>query len=355
MSERPEENERDEPGEAEVGTSRRLTEGVSTHAIFMLDAEGDIMTWPGPAQTLYGYDSADVLGRKVTVLFADGTEPDSVPGDLLRDPRDGFHEATALQCRADGSEFWATLTLTPLDNEGFRGYAVVSRDATTQRQETQRLKRQNDRLKEFTDILAHDLRNPLQAIEGQLDLYRETGETPHLDTVAETTTQMEALVDDLLTVAKHGSAVADPDQIDIGVVIQTAWDAVGKQSTDASLRTEDIGPVYADPDRLRQLFENLFRNAVEHGGTTVTVSVGLLDTGFYVEDDGPGIADDVREQVFDHGFTTSQDGTGYGLSIVRTVVNAHGWDIAITEGEAGGARFEITGIENLDHRGSAGT
>lgn len=103
-----------------------------------------------------------------------------------------------------------------------------------------------------------------------------------------------------------------------------------------------------DADRLYELFENLFRNAFEHGSTDggVTVRVGPLDAGFYVEDDGQGIPDNRGQEIFDHGFTTD-DGNGYGLSIV----NAHGWDVGVAESDTGGARFEITGIEFVDGSG----
>jgi signal transduction histidine kinase len=101
---------------------------------------------------------------------------------------------------------------------------------------------------------------------------------------------------------------------------------------------------------LSQLLENLFRNAVEHGGDDVTVNVGSLPGGFYVADDGPGIPAADRESVFEPGFTTNDDGTGFGLEIVEAVASAHGWDVRVTdaaEGE-GGARFEFTGVDVLD-------
>ena len=101
----------------------------------------------------------------------------------------------------------------------------------------------------------------------------------------------------------------------------------------------------ADEDRLLQVFENLFRNSVDHGSEDVTVRVGPLRNGFYVEDDGPGIPKADRERVFNHGYTSREDGTGYGLSVVRSVIGAHGWDIAVADSDAGGARFEIRGIE----------
>ena len=103
--------------------------------------------------------------------------------------------------------------------------------------------------------------------------------------------------------------------------------------------------IQADYDRLCQLLENLFRNAIDHCGEDVTVRVGCLDDGFYIEDDGPGIPADAREEVFEVGHSTSPDGTGFGLSIVKDIAESHGWEITITEGTTGGARFEITGIE----------
>jgi signal transduction histidine kinase len=103
--------------------------------------------------------------------------------------------------------------------------------------------------------------------------------------------------------------------------------------------------IKADDDRLRQLLENLLRNAIEHGGRDVTVTVGTLDNGMYIEDTGPGIPEEQREDVFAAGYSSGENGTGFGLSIVKQIVNAHGWNVTVTESADGGARFEITGVE----------
>ena len=92
---------------------------------------------------------------------------------------------------------------------------------------------------------------------------------------------------------------------------------------------------------------------MEHGssdGDAVTITVGELPDGdgFYVEDDGVGIPPDAREDVFDPGYSTDEDGTGFGLSIVRQVVEAHEWEIRAVEGSEGGARFEVTGVDFVD-------
>ena len=75
----------------------------------------------------------------------------------------------------------------------------------------------------------------------------------------------------------------------------------------------------------------------------MTITVGDLEEreGFYVENDGVGIPPDEREHVFESGFSTSETGTGFGLSIAREIAEVHGWEISVTESEAGGARFEV--------------
>jgi signal transduction histidine kinase len=119
-----------------------------------------------------------------------------------------------------------------------------------------------------------------------------------------------------------------------------AWQSV--ETDRAALEVLDALPtVTADGDRLRRVFENLFRNAVEHAGEAVTVRVGALDDGFYVADDGPGVPPDERAAVFDPGHSTGDGGTGLGLAIVERVVAAHGWDLRLRSARGGGARFEV--------------
>jgi len=92
----------------------------------------------------------------------------------------------------------------------------------------------------------------------------------------------------------------------------------------AELRVDDDLAFKADPARLKRLFENLFRNALDHGGPDVTVTVGALSDkpGFYVFDDGPGIPEGDGDSVFEPGYTTREEGTGFGLAIVAEMVTA---------------------------------
>jgi len=111
-----------------------------------------------------------------------------------------------------------------------------------------------------------------------------------------------------------------------------------------SLVTDNELQFEADTDRLEQLLENLFRNAVDHNRPDVTVRIGALEdeTGFYVEDNGTGIPENEREQVFELGHSTDSNGTGFGLAIVAEIAAAHDWSITATESGNGGARFEVT-------------
>jgi len=93
---------------------------------------------------------------------------------------------------------------------------------------------------------------------------------------------------------------------------------------------------------------------IQYGGT-VTITVGAIDDrGFYVADDGPGIPDDERGQIFETGYSTAGSGAGIGLAIVKRIVDAHDWEITVTDSEAGGARFEITAVETVDADGPRG-
>jgi len=213
---------------------------------------------------------------------------------------------------------------------------------------------------------------------------------------------MKRIIRDVLTLTR-GDAVVDPsERISIETAATEAWQSV--ETDRATLDLADPLPTTtADPDRVRRLFENLFRNSVEHASTAsrsdvrgnsvehgstdsrtksgdsvehgctgdgresagddlkrgsearalpdqdedvtpgngVTVTVGTLADGFYVADDGPGIPLEKREIVFEPGYSTRDSGTGLGLAIVERIVTAHDWEMDLTAAEHGGVRFEV--------------
>ncbi|WP_242493441.1 GAF domain-containing protein [Haloarcula hispanica] len=214
-----------------------------------------------------------------------------------------------------------------------------------QRQQVnERLQAQNEQLEQFASIVSHDLRNPLNVAQGRLELAREECDSGHLDGVMRAHSRMTELIEDLLTLAREGDAVRELESVDVASLTETCWKNVA--TAEATLTTEITRRIQADRSRLQQLLENLLRNAIEHGGENVTITIGELEDGFYVEDDGPGIPEDERDDVFEPAYSTAEDGTGFGLSIVKQIAQAHGWDIQATDSSEGGARFEITNVES---------
>ncbi|WP_224333200.1 ATP-binding protein [Haloprofundus halobius] len=221
------------------------------------------------------------------------------------------------------------------------------------------LRQQNERLDEFTSVVAHDLRNPLNVVAGNIQLARETGDLDRLDAASRAIEQMEDLLSGLLELARAGKVVGETEPVSLSTVAEAAW--FGVDAPGATLSVEADLTVAADESRLRQVLENLFQNSVEHGstsgraksddsvehgGSTVTITVGRLDDrpGFFVADDGSGIPPERRDTVLERGFSTTDDGTGFGLSIVSTIAEAHGWTVTVAESESGGARFEFSGV-----------
>ena len=162
--------------------------------------------------------------------------------------------------------------------------------------------------------MSHDPRSPLNVASGNLTLAQEDCDSDYLDRAEQALARMETLIDDLLALAYGGTTVTEPEPVDLTAVTADAWDTVDTKRATLANRTEN--EIIADRSRLHQLIENLVRNAIEHGGETVTVTIGDRDGGFYVADDGPGIPADDREDVFEMGHSTREDGTGFGLNIV---------------------------------------
>ena len=301
---------------------------------------------------LTGYDADDVLGKNPRHLQGAETEPE--PNERMREA-----VANAEPCaveitnyRKDGTPFVNHVEITPIfDDEGDLVHFLGSQVDVTERHEREHaLERQNERLEEFASVVSHDIRSPLAVVRGNHELALKTGELSHFDRAAEALDRVEEIVDDLLSLARNGRRI-DPNDVEplsVGAVARAAWNTVDTGT--ATLSVVDDLELPADGSRLRQLFENLFRNSIQHGSRDarsaddpLEVRVGLLDArrGFYVEDDGPGIPGEVRNRLFEPGITSDDDGTGFGLAVVRSVAEAHDWTVEAAESESGGARFEF--------------
>lgn len=242
--------------------------------------------------------------------------------------------------RTDGEERWIAVVGTfhfDEDGEPERAIGVIE-DVTARKTNRMELERVNERLDQFSSMVTHDIRTPLSIALGRLEMYRERGGESNLTDVETSLNRIEEIVTDLSTLARFGALEEVSESVSIADVAGDAWEMIDSRS--ATLETRDR-TITGDRSQLQGLFENLFRNAIGHGGSDVTVRVGPLPDGFYVEDTGAGIPPEDRERVFEHGYTTGYGGSGFGLTIVQRIANVHGLSVSLSESEEGGARFEF--------------
>ena len=357
---------------------RAVVEQLDEAAI-VLDDAGRVLAYNPAAEAYmsrdpvatYGADGRDVLHPTVATAAwpSDGGETATDGGETA----DGGTVTTRSLERVGEGVRHVEIRRSPLRERGRRtGSVVVVRDVTDRRRREMRLQAQNERLDKFASVVSHDLRNPLSVARGYAELARETGDDDHFERIDEAHDRIERIVSDLLVLAREGDVLGETETVVLSAAAESAWQSVdvgGDAESDdgtPTLVVSDEATFEADPDRLRHLFENLFRNAVEHGSTSsrpaaddavengsasdatapdcLTVEVGPLpDGGFYVQDDGPGIPGSDRERVFERGFSTDE-GTGLGLAIVDEIASAHGWESRVAESAAGGARFEFAPV-----------
>ncbi|MHC3439432.1 PAS domain-containing sensor histidine kinase [Natrialbaceae archaeon A-gly3] len=336
----------------ELRREKRQFEAVFDNPVsFMaiLAPDGTVRRINEPAREFGGIEPGDVVGEPFPETpWWNHCE------QLQSDLREWIGRAAAgefVRYEADhvgpgGEEITIDGTLYPVTDDGeVTALVAAGRDITGIKERKRALEAKNERLDEFASVVSHDLRNPLNVATGRLELAREECDSPHLEDVTYALERMESLVDDLLVLARQGESLDSLEAVDLEELLEECWAIV--ETTAVCLEVETDRTILADRGRLAQVFENLFRNAVEHASTDseTTIRVGSLPDGFFLEDDGEGIPPEERERVFEAGYSTDEDGTGLGLRIVAEIVDAHGWEVSIGKSKDGGARFAFTGVE----------
>ena len=263
--------------------------------------------------------------------------------ERLRTAGEGYDLELQIITNTDKRRWVRTLGTPWYDDDGnLIGARGAFQDITERKERERELQQTNTRLEEFTSVVSHDLRNPLTVAQVALELGRESGSSEDFDRIEAAHERMNALINDLLTLARKGKQVEAIRPVTLDALIESVWETIPTDDATIDVELDDYC-VEGDEARLRQLVENLLSNAVRHGGDNVTIRVGLLDNdqGFYVADDGAGIPSEVREHIFDQGYSTADEGSGFGLAIVRGIAEAHGWTVEATESDDGGARFEV--------------
>ncbi|QCC46219.1 two-component system sensor histidine kinase NtrB [Halobellus limi] len=335
---------------------RTLVESAA-EGMLTIDAESTIVYANPAVEDILGYAPEELVGSSKMKIIPERLRPvhaAALDTYVRTGERSIDWEGIELPAlHKDGHEVPTLISLREHTHDGDRYFTGIIRDVTERRRREDELRDQKERLDEFADILAHDIRNPLSVARGYTELAREREQSPELAQVEEALDRIDRLVDDVLALSREGRFIGETGPVDLETSLRAAWGNV--ETGRATLEVEPgLGVVVADGSRLAELFENLFRNAVEHGTAdpegvgshSLTVNAGRLPEGegFYVADDGDGIPEAEREAIFERGYSTRESGTGYGLSIVRQLAEAHGWTIGAAESDGSGARFEIRDV-----------
>jgi len=382
---------------------RMLVDGVRDYAIYLLDPQGIVTTWNAGDERVKGYIGAEIIGHSFKRFFPAADVLSGKPDrELEAACREGRFEEEGWRIRKDGSRFWANVVLTSLRNAegGVLGFAKVTRDLTQQReaQEVERalLREQAARIAseaaqrrllaseeaarlaaqraeetsrakdEFLATVSHELRNPLNAIIGWSHLLLQKGgeAAPRkgLETIHRNALAQARLIDDVLDVSRivTGKLRIDLKSFDIVSVLSEAIEVVRPAADAKRIDIEvdvdsELPPLFADPDRIRQVIWNLLSNAVKfsHAEGRISVRVSQTQDGsaleLSVQDSGIGMDPEFLPFVFER-FRQAESssnrrfgGLGLGLSIVRHIVELHGGSAsALSEGMGRGATFVVS-------------
>ena len=368
---------------------RLLVEGVRDYAIFMLDANGRIVTWNVGAERIKGYTAREIIGQHFSIFYPDDVRESGWPEHELQVASEkGSFVDNGWRVRKDGTTFWANVTITALRDDTGRliGYAKLTRDLTeakrveamevanqqrdemleaerSARMAAQRATRVKD---EFLATLSHELRTPLSAILGwtQVLLRGESVKGPDaqkraIEVIERNARAQIQLIDDLLDLSRvmAGKIRLDLQQVSFVSIVEAAVDTVRPTADAKGIRlkailgsSQDI--VSADSARMQQVVWNLLTNAIKFTPKGGQVQALLQRVNSHLElsvsDTGIGIPASYLPHVFDRfsqrdsSTTRTFGGLGLGLAICKQLVELHGGSIrAASQGENQGATFFV--------------
>ncbi|USZ71486.1 PAS domain S-box protein [Natronosalvus halobius] len=323
-----------------------LIENVSD-VVTVVDADGNVSYVSPSIRSALGYRPSELVGKRLLDLVHEDDLSDAT-GEftaLLDDPEAETRFGYRIRHR-DGS--WVAfegVAVNLLYNDIVGGVVINSRNVTERNARERELERTNQRLDEFAGVISHDLQTPLRHAQTYTRFAEESARQADFQAIHDAHERMETMITNLLTMARAGATLEEPEPVVIESVAEDAWRAMRTDGATLECDLEAGWTINGDRGQLLHVFENLFRNAIEHNDPPVAIRVGHLDSdparGVVVFDDGDGIDAAYRGLVFERGHTTKGDGTGFGLAIVSDVIEAHGWRIDVCEGVTGGARFEI--------------
>lgn len=364
-----------------------LVEAIESHAIFMLDPEGTILSWNKGAASLKGYTPEEILGKNFSIFYPDSQVAAGHPQfELQEAARDGRYQEEGWRLRKDGTKFWACVTISAIrEHDGkLIGFGKVVQDLTQTKlaQDTirianeqlemrvaertrelaaqkQELLRSNSDLEQFACIASHDLQEPIRTIISYLQLFKRSfngtipeQEQEYLDFALGGANRIYDLTRDLLTYARIQNAEEEREFVDFNFVVKEVEQSLAKKiaETKTVLTSDALPCLHADAIQMVRLLMNLVGNAIRYRRPDVPchIHIAAKELGgrwtFSVTDNGIGIPPQSWKKVFEifrrlKADADGHSGTGMGLAICKKIVERHGGQIWLESTPGTGTTF----------------
>ncbi len=361
---------------------RLLVEGVQDYAIIMLSAEGQVASWNSGAERIMGYQAPEIIGQSVSHFYPDVSNSQAkAQQEIQIATTTGRFEEEGWRMRQDGSQFWAHVILTAL-NDGtgqLRGFSKVTHDITDRKRAEQEIKALNQELEQrvterttqlaainqeleaFAYSVSHDLRAPLRSIDGfsQTLLERHAEQLDakgqhYLQRVRAGTQRMGQLIDDLLNLSRVTRSEMSWQLVDLSAIAQSIVTELQQSQPERQVEFAIASDLiaYGDTQLLTIVLDNLLNNAWKFTSkhAQACIEFGALPSAdtpiYFVRDNGTGFDMEYAHKLFGafqrlHAMTEFP-GTGIGLATVQRIIHRHGGKVWAEGAVEQGACFYFT-------------
>jgi PAS domain S-box-containing protein len=322
-------------------TFRLLVSAVEEYAIFMLDPEGNVVSWNAGATRLKGYSASEIVGRSFRLFYSpEEREAGHPQRNLEAALRDGTFAEEGWRVRKDGSRFWASVVISPVHDDAGRhiGFAKVTRDHSEQREHEQERTSFIDQQTHLLAVTAHELRTPTAVIDGSAAALTTTYDQMSrqereelVSGILRSVHRLHRLASDLATASLLRGETLElrPQDFSLGEFLRGVvanWRARGTE-LEIDLELPAVCPVSADASRLAQAVDNLIDNAIRHGSPPITLTGAIEEdqVRIGVTDGGAGVPHEFVPHLFDRfAYSGRAGGAGLGLYLVRQIARGHG-------------------------------
>lgn len=349
-----------ESGEESTGATERNPQAVRRQVlfehlpdpVFVHDTGGNIVDINAAAIETTGYSREQLLEMSVTDIEV------GVEAGRLRSAWDEETSGEPIifegeHKRADGSTHPVEVWVCGIETSDDRWMVAVARDITDQKEREREIQRQRDNLEILNEVVRHDIRNDLQLVNAYAELLGEyVGEDgqQHLQkvtTAAQRAVDLTQTARDLSEVMLEGEI--SNDRIHLGRTLDNQVEEVRSAHPGSAIIVENTLPDVSvtGTEMLDSVFRNLLKNAIQHNDkdvAEVTVSATVSEdwATVRVADNGPGVPDEQKEEIFGKGEKGLQSaGTGLGLYLVQSLVDGYGGEVWVEDNEPRGAVFAV--------------